>query len=95
MSALLVPSQIVADLARAWRLEREYHDAVAKSDWAVAHVVTEEIHRSIGRVEGALNVRVPVQPATHCARCLTLLALKRETRTRFQSRVPVDARRHP
>jgi CRP-like cAMP-binding protein len=94
MSALLVPSQIVADLTVAYRLERDYHEAVAESDWVAAHLVTEEIHRRIGRVEGALNVRVPVQPDTRCARCLTLLGLKREIRTRFQTRVLVDTLRH-
>jgi hypothetical protein len=94
MSAVFVPSQIVADLAVACRLERNYHEAIAESGWVAVHLVTDEVHRRIGRVEGALNVRVPVQPDARCARCLALVALKREIRTRFQTRVPPDVCRH-
>lgn len=93
MSAVLVPSQIVADLAVACRLEGNYHEPIAESDWVAVHLVTEEIHRCIGRVEGALNVRVPVQPDARCARCLALVALKREIRVRLQTRGPLDVRR--
>jgi hypothetical protein len=89
-----VPSQILADLAVACRLERAYHDAVAESDWTAVHLVAGEVYRRIGRVEGALNFRVPVQPATHCARCLTLLDLDREIERRFLSRIPVGAGQH-
>jgi len=94
MSTLVIPSPIAAELAIADRLERQYHEAAAASDGTVVHLVTEEVNRRIGRIEGALSFQVPVQPDTHCARCLTLMALEREIRTRFQSRVLVGARRH-
>jgi hypothetical protein len=95
MGTVIVPSQIAAELDIAARLERQYHEAIAVSDWSLVHLVTEEVNRRIGRLEGALNVRVPLQPDTHCSRCLRLTALRREIRDRFRSRVPVDAQRHP
>jgi len=100
-TSIVIPSQIAAELAIVSRLEREFHAVAAASNLTAhgecarwCHLVTDEVNRRIGRVEGALNFRVPLPLDTGCARCLTILALKREFRNRVRSRVLVDSRRH-
>ena len=39
MSALLIPSQITAELAMAWRPAQPYYEAAAESDRIEVHLV--------------------------------------------------------